>query len=337
MWDAIAYVSGGFTLAAFIVAVAAWVYKITIDKQLQQIIHAPEKDRARLIESTHEFFRVNTEKLSREQKYTVVIRQIEEKANRFKTVARVVVIIAILAAALCVFAIAYDRRTSEPPPTPTPTPTPVVKCEGKAPGGGDAFSVSDNYDPSGHMGDINDIGIEKLPAGSTLFTYKTTGQGVHEWDYTYARGELNRKPARFAGVMYLSSPNNWGQQPGYDLRRFRRTLKWEARSLAGPVNVNFVVGGVNWTWEHTTKEKNYNLPCPDSMPHSQKIKILTGEWQTYEWELSEQPEENFRSVVGGFAWLIEWGANGVQFNEEQTGAANPKEFKIEIRNIRYER
>jgi hypothetical protein len=336
MWDVVTKISSGLALVAFCVAVAAWIYRTQILKQIWQIREAPENDRAKLIEDTLEFFRIDTERLSRQQKYDLAIKQIEARASRFKTVAGIVVIISILTAVIGLFAIAQDRARALPVPSPTLTPTPIAQCPGRVASSNDSFSISENYDPSGSMGDIDDIKIEKL-ARSTLFTYETKGQGKHEWDYTYVRGELNREPAKFAGVMYLSSPNNWGQQPGYDLRHFRRILKWKARSLTGPVNVVFVIGGINWEWDHANKEKNYSVPCQDSMPRSQRTKVLTGEWQTFDWELSDQQEEYFTSIIGGFAWMIEWGSNGVQLNEARMGPVESKTFRIEISDIRYER
>jgi hypothetical protein len=331
MWEAIAYVSGGVSLAAFIVAVGASVYKSALDRKVRLIAQAPEEDRARLVKDELEFFAINTEKLSSEQMHELAIRQIEEKAKRFKTTAVVVVILAAFAAAISVFALARERGKPPPPSPPPPTPTPV-KCAGIVPRAGDHFSVSDNYDPSGFMGGIDDIKIRKLPEGVTRFTYEPTGRGAQEWDYTYVRGTLNPTPAPFAGVMYLSSPNNWAEQPGYDLRGFGRRLKWDARSLAGPVNVTFVVGGVSWAWDHAKKEKNYDLPCPDSMPRAAKVKTLTDDWQTFDWDLSDKAEGDFSSVVGGFAWMIELNSNGAELNP-----ARPRRFEIELRNIRYER
>jgi hypothetical protein len=334
MWDVVTKITSGLALAAFFAALAAVVYRVTILRQIWEIREAPEEDRAKLIEGTREFTSINTAGLSRQQKYELTLKLIEQKARRFKTFAVIIVIIAVLTTIISLFAIAQDR--AQPVPLPVPTPTPIAKCQGRAPSSDDSFSISKNYDPSGSIGDIDDIKIEKL-AQSTLFTYETKGQGKHEWDYTYVRGELNEEPAKFAGVMYLSSPNNWAEQPGYDLRSFRRVLKWKARSLTGPVNVVFVIGGINWEWDHAKKEKNYTVPCPDSMPRIQTTKALTEEWQAFDWDLSDQQEEYFSSLIGGFAWMIEWGSNGVQLNEARRGPVEPKTFRIEITDIRYEK
>jgi hypothetical protein len=203
-----------------------------------------------------------------------------------------------------------------------------------------AFRVQEGYAPSGIMGDVGDVTIGSGDDGADRFTYVATGRPDHEWDQKYVNGELNRRPAKFGGVMYLSPANDWGQSPdaGYDLRGFRR-LVWDARSVNGEARVEFVLGGVNWIW--TTREGKWEKaapPYPDTMPALRLGTMkLTGEWQTFERELADQPEQSFRRVVGGFGWVMSWGANGVEPNDEGTRAREPRTFVIEFRNVRYER
>lgn len=219
-------------------------------------------------------------------------------------------------------------RRSKPSPPVTPQ-----KCTGRLPGRAASFSVSAQYDPSGIMGDVGDLRLSRS-AGRDSFAYEARGRGPHEWDFKYVDGAANPKSAQFGGVMYLNPPNNWGRERGFDLRGTRRVIKWEAHSLGGEVNVEFVIGGVVWRWDHEKKEQ-IGVSCPDSMPRtSLGIKTLTPNWQLFEWDLSQLPEDAFSSVVGAFAWTVNWGSNGVDDN-----AANnpqPKTFKIELRNIRYE-
>jgi hypothetical protein len=173
---------------------------------------------------------------------------------------------------------------------------------------------------------------------SCVFEYETTGKGQHEWDYKYINGERNPNPAGFGGVFYLDPPNNFGTScGGYDLRKFRRTIRWEARSLSGDVNVEFIIGGIDWIWDERNKQKIKTL-FPDSMPRvGLGVKKLTSAWQTFGYDLSDRPESEFARVINGFSWVISWGMNGVRFNEERTGPDRSKTFKIELRNIRYER
>jgi hypothetical protein len=221
--------------------------------------------------------------------------------------------------------------------SPRLSPSPEAnKCVVRVPGRAASFSVTAQCHPSGIMGDIDDVTFGRY-ATLDAFTYETKGRGPHEWDHTYVKGELNPRSARFAGVMYLSPPNNWGREGGFDLRGVRKAIKWEARSLAGDVNVEFVIGGVVWKWDHE-KKTQVGVSCPDSMPRtSLGIRTLTSNWQPFDWDLSQLPEDAFKSVIGAFAWTIEWGSNGVDPNDAGTAAVRPKTFKIELRNVRYER
>lgn len=79
----------------------------------------------------------------------------------------------------------------------TPTEHP-----GKPPDDTEYLMVREKYDPSGFMGDINDILVRRGDASDT-FRYEPTGIGDHEWEWKYDHGILSKKPAKFAGVMYL--------------------------------------------------------------------------------------------------------------------------------------
>lgn len=214
---------------------------------------------------------------------------------------------------------------SAPSPTPTPTSPP-----GKPTNGSISFYVSDHYDPRGLMGDIGDIAIEEQPGDRLVrFTYTANGQGPHEWEYKYRDdGSFNPAPCKFAGIMFLDG--DWGKDSGegFDLRG-RPVIKWEARSLSGPVWVQFGAGGVIWVWDKVAK-KRVDPPNPDSMP-SIKLgePLLTAEWQAFNPRLSLS-DAALKRVIGAFWWIIKWDSNGVQVKQ-------PKTFSIEVRNISYER
>lgn len=208
---------------------------------------------------------------------------------------------------------------------------------GKPSGSSDSFPIYANYDPSGYMGDVGDLIVERYPE-LIRFTYETMGRGPHEWEYKYINNELNVNLCQFAGVMFLDPPNNWGEVAtgGFDLRG-RRVVKWEARSLTVPTHVEFVMGGIAWRWNDGEKER-VDVPYPDSMPQiSMGVRTLTEEWQLFEKDLSDLSEDYFRSVVGGFGWVISWGSNRVRLNETRTGSDEPQTFIFELRNIRFER
>jgi hypothetical protein len=111
MWNAILYVSSGITLAAFIIAVAAWVYRLKLLEKGTLIRTAPEKDRSGLVERALEVFHVETAALTKQQRYELAIEQIRAKASRYRIAAIVVVIVAVSAAAIASFAILRDLST----------------------------------------------------------------------------------------------------------------------------------------------------------------------------------------------------------------------------------
>lgn len=209
---------------------------------------------------------------------------------------------------------------------------------GRPPGTYQTFSIGkDYYHASGKMGDIGDIDIAR-GAEIDRFTYEALGRGPHEWDWKCRDGKPNSEPAQFAGVMYLDPPNNWGANPGFDLRGNRRVLMWEARSVTGAVIVEFIIGGVDWVWDEKQECRKISPLCPDSMPRTVVGRAtLTENWQSFSYDLTKVKEEYFKNLIGGFSWVITWGSNGVLLNQDRTGPVQSKTFIIEIHNIRYER
>ena len=115
MWDAIAYVTSGFTLAAFLAAVAAWVYRIALLRQERLIQTAEESDRANLVAQALEFFPIETKKLPPEKQFELALEQIRAKASRFRTTAIVVTVVALLAASVALYAIYRGQMSAKQP------------------------------------------------------------------------------------------------------------------------------------------------------------------------------------------------------------------------------
>lgn len=107
MWEAISYVSSGLTLVAFIVAVAAWLYKSQSEVRGQLIREAAENRRAELVQNALEIFHVETSGLTKEQQSRIALEQIAARTKRFRTVAIVVCFLALVAGGVSVFAITY--------------------------------------------------------------------------------------------------------------------------------------------------------------------------------------------------------------------------------------
>jgi len=113
MWQMIAYVSSGVTLAAFVVAAGAWIYSRRTQQKLELIQSAPESERTGLVQDALEFFRIDTTGLTRQQRYDLALTQIQARASRFKLSAFVIVIISILAASVTAFAISRSSASSD--------------------------------------------------------------------------------------------------------------------------------------------------------------------------------------------------------------------------------
>jgi hypothetical protein len=103
LFDAIQYVGTPIALVAFIVAVAAYVYRGRLEARRKLIEAAPEQDRGRLLEATlRDFTTVPTDNLSREQRHDLAVRLIDERSAKFKMMMTVAVIIAVLLTAVVV-------------------------------------------------------------------------------------------------------------------------------------------------------------------------------------------------------------------------------------------
>jgi hypothetical protein len=103
LFDAIQYVGTPIALVAFIVAVAAYVYRGRLEERRKLIEAAPEQDRGRLLEATlRDFTTVPTDNLSRDQRHDLAVRLIDERSAKFKMMMVVGVIIALLLAAVIV-------------------------------------------------------------------------------------------------------------------------------------------------------------------------------------------------------------------------------------------
>ncbi len=126
MWEAIQYVTTGLTLVAFLVTVIAWAFKSKSEERERLIKAASEDKRADLVRSALEFFEVDTTGLTKEQKYDLALAQIHARAQRFRTTALVVCVLAVILAGVSAFAISRngskpDRSGSAVAPKPTPS------------------------------------------------------------------------------------------------------------------------------------------------------------------------------------------------------------------------
>ena len=115
-WAVIAYVSSGFTLAAFLAAIVAWVIKAKAEESGRLIRSALPQERADLVRNALEFFHVDTSRLTRDQQYKLALEQIQARAHRYRITAAAICFVALLAASVAAYALNIVRTPFPPNP-----------------------------------------------------------------------------------------------------------------------------------------------------------------------------------------------------------------------------
>ena len=105
MWDAIAYVSTGISLVAFLAAVASWTYRHKIGQKERLLRSLPENKRANAVADVLELFKVETSNLTKQQQYDLAIEQIRAKTKRYLLAIITVIIICFIGAFISFYAI----------------------------------------------------------------------------------------------------------------------------------------------------------------------------------------------------------------------------------------
>jgi hypothetical protein len=113
MWHAVGLVTTGFTLVAFLAAVAAWVIRQKILEKERLLRTAPEEKRAELVAAALEFFNVDTRRLTKQQQFELALQQIRARGQRFLLTTILIALVALILAAT-VFAM---NRGAGPKPT----------------------------------------------------------------------------------------------------------------------------------------------------------------------------------------------------------------------------
>ena len=93
-WGAIKLVTSYFSLIAFIVATVAWVIKVQSENKRKLIESATDDRKAELVKQLLDSVHVDVRNLTREQKYNLAMELIKRRAERFRTVAIVVCVLA---------------------------------------------------------------------------------------------------------------------------------------------------------------------------------------------------------------------------------------------------
>ena len=149
----------------------------------------------------------------------------------------------------------------------------------------DASAPDNHFDPSGWMGDVQDIKV------SQEYT-----QNPHSGGTCIQIGYSAKKSqgSGWAGVYWQNPSNNWGTRPGgYDLTGAKKVTFWAKGEKGGERIEEFKVGGI---------ANEY----PDSDVIGIGPVVLTAEWQQYSIDLEGK---DLSSISGGFCWVANADSN----------------------------
>ncbi|MFH1282768.1 MAG: hypothetical protein ABII27_03795 [bacterium] len=164
----------------------------------------------------------------------------------------------------------------------------------------DNDAESNNFVPSGFMGDLRDVKIienhlinphsGKTCIEVTYFPYSSQGEG-------------------WAGVYWQHPANNWGirRKGGFDLSGAKRVVFWARGEKGGEFVSEFKIGGIKGEFGDSDSVSIYNIE-------------LKKEWTKYIIDLSNI---KLTRISGGFGWSANL-------------ANNPNGFKIYLDDIYYD-
>jgi hypothetical protein len=172
------------------------------------------------------------------------------------------------------------------------------------------FYVSDEFSPSGHMGDGQNPGFITADINESC-KERAPGAGGACYRYTY-QPDLRPGANMWAGVYWVYPSNDWGTRPGRLLIPPYKRVRFKAAADMRPdpsnpdtkptPRVSFLVGGIG---------SNPADPQPysdETIGHQQAIKnaYLTPEWQDLEIDLTTVvPTEPFH-MISGFCWTVNY-------------------------------
>jgi hypothetical protein len=106
MWEAVGWVSGIFSLLAFVAAVVGTIWRRKLDTDVETIRQAPESERARIIMASRGvLFDVETDNLTKQQRFDLAAKQIETAVTRYLISVRLIAALAAFATIVTVIAL----------------------------------------------------------------------------------------------------------------------------------------------------------------------------------------------------------------------------------------
>jgi hypothetical protein len=177
------------------------------------------------------------------------------------------------------------------------------------------FLLSDEFAPSGYMGDsTDDFGaITMSKDGADCKAPRAAGAAGDCYSVTWHPVLASGAPSAWVGVYWQYPANNWGAKAGKAIAAGATKVTFQAVGAAGGESVRFVVGGVN------TKGSDATLPNKDAFEAGLDV-TLTPAWSRYEIPLTDA---TYDTVIGGFAWVA------------KATAASPVTFYVD--DIRWEK
>lgn len=156
------------------------------------------------------------------------------------------------------------------------------------------FWVSDEFTPSGYMGDgsqgnvitlhVDDASCHVRPAdarGSCFrFDYHAPATGSVGW----------------GGVYFQAPPNNWGNLPGKRIAPGAKQLRLKAAGVTGTELATFRVGGLSGM-----DSSGAPYPNADSFQAEQSFALST---DLAEYVVPLPAGQTYDRVLGGFAWTL---------------------------------
>ena len=159
----------------------------------------------------------------------------------------------------------------------------LFSCAALSPVWAEQFNVTDQFVPSGWMGD-GEYGDKFLSLESA--SSEDNSKVPLALQMLYRKGG----PQKWAGIYWQNKANNWGDRPGDDLSSFQ-CLSLRAKGKSGGEVVEFKAGGIE------AIDRDFH----DSFEVSTGRVRLLDEWQTFVVDVSNA---DLSSVIGGFAVIL---------------------------------
>jgi hypothetical protein len=157
------------------------------------------------------------------------------------------------------------------------------------------FLLSDEFAPSGYMGDSTDdfSAVSMSKDGADCLAPRAIDAAGDCYSVTWNPVLASGAPSAWVGVYWQYPANNWGAMGGKAVAAGATKVTFQAAGAAGGESLRFVVGGVN------VKGSDPPLPNKDAFEVGLDVTLTTA-WTQYEIPLTAA---TYDAVIGGFAWV----------------------------------